>query len=85
MEFPNILSRKPGKNANLPHQNMNPLKNQTETVSRFPISGMWKLSLDAENEPPVQTEPAAPNEPSLRNKRPPNYKEKKKYFMILKN
>ena len=34
---------------------------QTEKVSRFLIAGMWKLSLDVENEPPVL------NEPFLRN------------------
>ena len=46
---------------------------------------MWKLSLDVENKPPVKIEPPVLNEPFLRNVRPPNNIEKKKYFMILKN
>ena len=40
---------------------MNFFKSQTEKVSRFLNAGMWKLSLDVENEPPVL------NEPFLRN------------------
>ena len=64
---------------------MNFFKNQTEKVSRFYKAGMWKLSLDVENEPPVKIEPPVLNEPFLRNVRPPNNIEKKKYFMILKN
>ena len=49
--FFNILSHKLGKNVNLFHLNMNFLKSQTEKVSRFLMSGMWKLSLDVEIEP----------------------------------
>ena len=54
--FFNIPSRKLGKNVNLIHKNMNFFKSQTEKVSRFLIAGMWKLSLDVENEPPVLNE-----------------------------
>ena len=35
---------------------MNFLKSQTEKVSRFLMSGMWKLSLDVEIEPAVLKE-----------------------------
>ena len=48
-----ILSRELGKNVNLFYLNMNFLKSRTEKVSRFLMSGMWKLSLDVENEPAV--------------------------------
>ena len=51
--FFNRPSRKLGKNVNLFHQNMNFFNSQAEKVSRFLIAGMWKLSLDVENEPPV--------------------------------
>ena len=64
---------------NLFHLNINFFKSQTEKVSRFLNAGMWKLSLDVENEPPVL------NEPILRNVRPKNNIEKKTYLMILKN
>ena len=47
----NIPSRKLGKNVNLFHLNMNFFKSRTEKVPRFLIAGMWKLSLDVENEP----------------------------------
>ena len=43
------ISRKLGKNVNLFHPNMNFFKSQPEKVSRFLMSGMWKLSLDVEN------------------------------------
>ena len=46
---------------NLFHLNMNFLQSQTEKVSRFLIAGMWKLSLDVENEPPVLNEPFLSN------------------------
>ena len=70
---------------------MNFFKIQTEKVSHFLNAGMWKLGLDVENEPPVKIEPPVLfelpiiNELFLRNLRPPNNIEKKKYFMILKN
>ena len=51
--FLDIPSRKLGKNVILFHLNMNFFKSQTEKVSRFLIAGMWKLSLNVENEPPV--------------------------------
>ena len=36
---------------------INFFKNQTEKVSRFLMSGMWKLILDVEIEPAVKIEP----------------------------
>ena len=48
---------------NLFQLNMNFLKSQTEKVSRFLMSGMWKLSLDVEIEPALLIEPAELNEP----------------------
>ena len=43
--FCNILSRKLCKNVNLFYLNINFLKSQTEKVSHFLMSLMWKLSL----------------------------------------
>jgi len=41
---------------------MNPLQSQTEKASRFQKAGMWKLSLDVENEPPAKIERPVKNE-----------------------
>ena len=54
---------------------MNFFKSPTEKVSRFLNAGMWKLSMDVENEPPVK------NEPFLRNVSM-RFREKRKPFII---
>ena len=63
---------------NLFHLNMNFFTSQTEKVSRILIAGMWKLSLDVENKPPVL------NEPFLRNVSMKFRFERKPFIISLK-
>ena len=60
---------------NLFYLNMYFFKSQTEKVSRALIAGMWKLSLDVENEPPVLNEPFLSNVLM-------KFREKRKPFII---
>ena len=66
------------------HLNINFFKSQTEKVSRFLIAGMWKLSLNVENEPPVKIEPPILKEPFLRNVSMKFHEKRKPFIISLK-